>query len=286
MANSEHGEPLVTQHNVVHATARARAYDQFAAALLAPADRRQDLITLAAFLGEVATATLTAPDAVLGEIRLQWWRDAIAGFERGERTGSPIADGLQDVARRRRLPTALLEAVVEGRSRELYEDGIADETAFTRYLEESEGAAFRLAAVVLGGEASAELDDAASAAAGAYGRACLALKLLPFVARQRLPVPDAWFLGADPRGATPDDARRSLNRLVTRLGSEARVELARFRDKQASVPKTIFAAFLPIVLVEPYLRLLSRGDVLLELADVSRVSKLSRLWLAKWRGNV
>ena len=51
--------------------------DRFLTALFAPADRREDLFALYAFNLEVAKTREVASEAMLGQIRLQWWRDAL-----------------------------------------------------------------------------------------------------------------------------------------------------------------------------------------------------------------
>lgn len=275
--------------DAVRGSARTHAYDRYLSALLAPAEAREDLISLAAFLGEVSRIPLTSADVALGEIRLQWWRDAIDGFEAGQRSGSPVADAMGEVVRRRGLPTALLHAIVEGRSRELYEDGIPDEAAVTSYLEETEGAAFRVAALILGASASPEMDEAASAAARAVGSMRLALTLPLHISKQRLPLPASRHVaGRDPRGLDVGAAREALRGLTQGLAAEARDGVDHFRATQSLVPANIFAAFLPVSLVAPYLRALEspRHDLLLEIADISPLVRVVRIWLAHWRGRI
>ena len=80
-------------------TARDLAPDRYYAALLAPRDVRDDLVTLAAFAGEMVRIEHLAREPMIGEIRLQWWRDALAA-ERSERTGNPLADQLRETVRR------------------------------------------------------------------------------------------------------------------------------------------------------------------------------------------
>ena len=58
----------------------ARAYDRdrYLSALLAPSRARDDLVVLAAYLGEIQRVPLMIREALAGEIRLQWWRDALS----------------------------------------------------------------------------------------------------------------------------------------------------------------------------------------------------------------
>ena len=111
--------------------ARAHEPDRYLAALLAPRAVRDDLVVLAAVGGEIARIPRVVSDPMLGEIRLQWWHDAIerlaAGFASGERTGNPLADALGGVILRHGLPQARLFDCVEARLFELYADPITDD---------------------------------------------------------------------------------------------------------------------------------------------------------------
>ena len=95
--NSDPGAHLAP-HLAPHlAIVRAADRDRYISALLAPADRRLDLMTLYAFDAELARIATTVSEPLLGEIRLQWWRDALAPLltDAGraathlERTGHP-----------------------------------------------------------------------------------------------------------------------------------------------------------------------------------------------------
>jgi phytoene synthase len=54
------------------------------------------------------------------------------------------------------------------------------------------------------------------------------------------------------------------------------------------VEKGLFTAFLPLSLVAPYLKsVLAPGrDVLADVADISPLSRVMRLWFAHWRGRI
>ena len=61
--------------------------DRYLAALFAPADKRPHLFALYAFNHEIARVRDSVREALLGEIRLQWWRDALQGEARGDVRG-------------------------------------------------------------------------------------------------------------------------------------------------------------------------------------------------------
>ena len=52
--------------------------DRYLTALFAPADRRPDLFSLYAFNLELARARESVSEPIMGRMRLQWWRDALA----------------------------------------------------------------------------------------------------------------------------------------------------------------------------------------------------------------
>lgn len=277
---ADHAETIT-----VREAARGSDYDRYLAALLAPAEVRDDLVTLAAFHGELARIPLMATDAHIGEIRLTWWRDAIEALGRGARTGNPVADALGDMARRRTLPKDLLLAAVEGRSRELYEDGIRDEAELAAYADEAEGATLALACAVLG----RGVPDAVIADSGrALALTRLALTLPHHLAHGRMPFPPESLSVPDPRGCGENEAGEAVRVLSMGLADEALAALARFRAAQDTLAVPVRSAFLPLALVESYISALRRPkrNFLREVADISPLSRVLRLWFAHWRGRV
>src|SRR4249920_224039 len=81
----------------VATSARAGEPDRYLAALLAPPAARDGLLALAAFSAELGRiGQLVTREPMMGEIRLQWWRDALRPRDSGERTGNPVADALRE----------------------------------------------------------------------------------------------------------------------------------------------------------------------------------------------
>jgi phytoene synthase len=273
----------------VRDAARTLSFDRYLSALLAPPAVRSDLIAIAAYVGELARIPLTVIDPQIAEIRLEWWRGAVEGFAAGVETGNPVADAVGAVARKYALPQDILMMPIEGRSRELYEDGIPDEPAFEAYLDETEGAAFRLALGVLGGPAAGTRELLCHTAASALGRAGLALTVPRLLAKGRLPFPprEAAITG-DPRQLAEGPARAAARSVAQALSRDARRDLAAFRANAKGLPAKAFPAFLPLALIEPYLRAIEspRHDALTGLAEISPLTRVFRLWLAHWRGRI
>ncbi len=132
----------------VRRAARDLAYDDYLAALLAPRNQQADFITIAALMGELARIPLHVTDPALGEIRLQWWRDALAA---DSPSGHPVADAVR--AMRPRLPMPVgdfIAPVLEARAAELYAEPFATRAAFDAYVMSPELAAMRLRAALFG----------------------------------------------------------------------------------------------------------------------------------------
>lgn len=245
---------------VVRVAARAGDLDRYLAALLAPRRARLDLITLTAFLGEVARIPKAVREPMMGELRLQWWRDALESARAGVATGSPVADALGRSMARHNLPMELLLAPINTRALDLDpEQPLAILPDVSDYIADTEGAAFRLSARILGVDETPAVADLLAAAAQAYGRARLAR-----LSHQT----------GDSRGAA--------------LRQEARLWLSEARRLAPAAPAAVLPAILPVALVEPYLAALEGlgPDITGERAEISPLTRVWRLWWAKVRRRI
>ena len=82
---------------------RAGDPDRYFATLFAPAAARPHLFALYAFSLTVARVREAASNPMAGEIRLQWWRDALQGEARGDVRANPVAAALDDAIAVNRL---------------------------------------------------------------------------------------------------------------------------------------------------------------------------------------
>ncbi|MEA3021998.1 MAG: 15-cis-phytoene synthase, partial [Alphaproteobacteria bacterium] len=98
--------------------------DRFLASLFAPANRRRHLFALYGFNVEIARVGQVAHEPLAGENRQQWWRDALSGVAPGEAAANPVAAALLDTIARCGLPAAPLDALIDARTRDLYDDPI------------------------------------------------------------------------------------------------------------------------------------------------------------------
>uniref|UniRef100_UPI0035B3BF76 squalene/phytoene synthase family protein n=1 Tax=Phenylobacterium sp. TaxID=1871053 RepID=UPI0035B3BF76 len=81
---------------------------------------RADVVAIYAFDHELGRAPKVASNALLGEIRLTWWREMLdEAYGGGAVRRHPTALALAQAIARRSLPRAPLEAMIDARYREL-----------------------------------------------------------------------------------------------------------------------------------------------------------------------
>ena len=152
-------------HVHCEALVRTADRDRYLAGLFAPAAVRWHLYALYAFAGEIARVREAARGPLPGEIRLQWWRDVLAGEGRGEVSAHPVAAALLDTVARCALPKERLIALIDAHGFDLYDDAMPGLADLDAYAAQTAGTLFGLGARILGGT-----DAAAIAAARRHRR--------------------------------------------------------------------------------------------------------------------
>lgn len=123
--------------------------DRFLAAMAAPVAARRVLFPLYAMNVEVSRAPWVTQEAMIAEMRLQWWRDALeeiagAGPVRRHEVVTPLAEALTaEIAR-------ALDEYIAVRSWDIYRDPFEDQAHFDRYIDRSSGSLLWAAARALG----------------------------------------------------------------------------------------------------------------------------------------
>ncbi|MGQ0675605.1 MAG: phytoene/squalene synthase family protein, partial [Rhodospirillales bacterium] len=93
--------------------------DRFLCALFAPAERREDLLALAAFNLELARVRELVSEPMLGRIRLQWWREALGEIYSGMPRRHAVIQPLHETIKRRGLDRALLDRMIDARESDM-----------------------------------------------------------------------------------------------------------------------------------------------------------------------
>jgi len=135
--------------------------DRFLTTLVLTGSQRDAVTALYAFNADVAAVRERVTDPAPGEIRLQWWSDALEGKAHGVVRQNPVADALLDTMERYNLPAGTLLRLIGARRFDLYDDPMPDLETFEGYAGETASALYQLAAMVLNDGEQVETGDAA-----------------------------------------------------------------------------------------------------------------------------
>ncbi|MFA8384326.1 MAG: squalene/phytoene synthase family protein [Pelagibaca sp.] len=132
--------------------------DRFAATMAAPVEARKVLFPIYAFNVEVSRAPWLTQEAIIAEMRLQWWTDALeeiasGGLVRRHEVVTSLAHVLDAEAARQ------LQRVTQARLWDVYRDPFEDQAAFSNYIEDTSASLLLAASQALGGTMPKALTD-------------------------------------------------------------------------------------------------------------------------------
>ena len=255
--------------------------DRYLAALFAPAEHRDALLALYAFNIEIARVRDLAREPMPGEIRLQWWREALAGERDVEAAAHPVAAALREALARYGLSADPLQALIDAHTFDLYDEPMARVQAFDEYAVDTRGGVFALAAAILGG-LTPDVRSLSRHAAIAYTVAGVLANLPLHAARRQLFLPQDLLgrHGVAPEAVFAREDSEGLRAALADLRAHAREHLAAGRELLRAVPQSALPALLPVATVGAALRKSERPN-----ADPFKpepLSPLGRQWLL-WR---
>lgn len=238
--------------------------DRYLTALFAPAARREALMALYAFNAEVARVREAVSEPMMGLIRLQWWRDSIAGIYAGAPRRHAVIEPLAEAIARHGLPRAPFDRLIDAREQDMSADPPETLEALLAYAEATSAGLVELAVAALRDSAATGGSEALSQAGRDVGTAWALtglLRAVPFHARGRrvyLPTPLLEKHGARRRDVLELRASAELARAVAEVADHARARLNRARG--AAVPRALQSPFLLGRLASLYLQRLRRAD--------------------------
>lgn len=267
-----------SQTEIVRADLRMHDHDRYLAALFAPSDVRNDLIALYAANAALERIGRSVTEPLLGEIRLQWWRDSLREAQDGKATGDPVADAFAQTVRQRRLNPSRVSDMIDARAFDIGGEAMPDMRALRTYLGKTDGAVFHLASQIVGG-ASAAVAGLADQAGLTYGVVRMMRRLPADRARGIDLVPQAEI--AEVQLAQGCDREIAVREVLKRLHEEAAGLLGPLRSLIREQDPRARLAFMPLALAPAYLAAMERSDDWLQTPpDVSAITKLWKLWKA------
>ena len=241
-------------------------HDRYLCALFAPEPSRPHLFALYAFNIEVAKVREVIREPMMGQIRLQWWREAIERALTGDPRHHPVALALAEAIRVRSLPHASFERLLDAREFDLSEGPPEDLAALEAYAEATSSTLVQLSLAVLG-EWGEKVQEAGRHAGIAWALTGL-LRAVPFhAAQRRLYLPNDLLRRQGVRSdrlfeGRPEEGLTNVARIVA---ERAREHLAQARALRRHVPRGAVPALLPARLADLHLgRLERRGFALFD----------------------
>jgi phytoene synthase len=236
------------------ALVRAADRDRFLAALFAPAEQRGALHALYAFNFEIARVREAVREPLAGEIRLQWWSDAMAGKAAGDAMANPVAAALLEAMTRYRLPSELLTGLIAARRFDLYDNPMRTLADFNDYARATSSALIALSLRIVARDAP-DLGGLAHHAGLAHAIAGLLQAFPVHAARGQLFLPFELLKrhGVRQQDLAAKPATPQLRAAFAELRRQAREHLAQARRLLGSAPDAGLPALLPVALVLPLL---------------------------------
>ena len=234
--------------------------DRYLTCLFAPAARRGQLAALYAFNLEVAKTAEVVQEPMLGQIRLQWWREAVAEIYAGKPRRHDVVAALAAAVADCGLPQDGLQGLIDAREFDLAGQAPKDLKDLEDYARASSSRLVILALRTLGCGGTAA--DAAGEALGLAWALTGLLRAVPFHARQkRCYLPDDIVAETGLKRGDFFELRRSpeLRAATAALAAAAETHLTAALAQARGVPKAGRAALLPATLARGYLATLRRA---------------------------
>ena len=261
---------------------RACDRDRYLASLFAPPEKSAELYVLYAFNTEIARIRELAKEPMPGEIRLQWWADVIDAIYGGEPVDHNIARPLAQVIKANDLPKHAFKNLIAARRFDLYDDPMPGLKDLEGYLGETSSVLVQLAALILAGEEALPCAAAAGYAGVAWGLTGLLRALPVHRARGQCYIPKDMLAAQDltPASVLAAQDSAALKLVFARLRHVARTRLGEARALLDAMPLQVLPAFLPLCLVQGYLKIMDRPsfDVMTQIARRPQWRRQIDLW--------
>lgn len=213
--------------------------DRWLASRFAPEEARTGLIAIYALNHEIARAAESVRTPAMGDIRLAWWREALAEIHDGKRPRvHPILHEYALVNHRTPFPLPVIEALLEARGRDLEQTPFATDSERRAYVDATAGNVMRLAVRACGADPGAH-DALIRDAALAWG--CTGL----------LRAEQSWSVRGRRVQAADEETTEALT-VCARAAYDA-------VHAMAKAPAQIFPALGYVAIAPLYLKALERG---------------------------
>jgi 15-cis-phytoene synthase len=254
--------------------------DRYLAGLLAPSAARKHLFALYAFNYEIARIRELVHEPMPGELRLQWWRDALVGQARGDVERHPAASAIVATIDKFSLPRAQCLELIDARTFDLYDDAMPNMAQFEIYCDSTAGALFRLAVTLLAGRELQGIAEPLQHAGRAYAITGLLRAFALHASRGQvyLPLDVLARHGVAREDIVSGKGATSLPAALAEIRALARGHYQEASRRMASLPREGLPALLPLELVPLYLDRMEEPDY-----DPFKTPVELPQWRRQWR---
>lgn len=266
----------ISSHDFCLAALRDGDRDRYLCALLTPEPSRAAVSAIYAFNLELARVRDNISEPMMGEVRLQWWRDLLGSNPLGDIQANPIAAALLSTIEKHQLAAAPFLNMIEARQFDLYDDPMPDRNAFEGYAGETASAVIQLTAQVLSPQGSRQVSEAAGHA-GVAQLIAGSLLLMP-LHRARgqiyLPADILRACGLDRDSFLAGGETSAIAQSISGFVALGREHLDLARKEMAGMDRDCFPAFLPV----------SSAQLIFDKADKNGTGQLSKpVTVPQWR---
>ena len=236
--------------------------DRFLCSLFAPEEKREALYTVLAFNIEIAKTRGMVRERLLGEIRLQWWRDNIEliyNNSSGINSDHLVARELERAIKKFKLSRGLFDQLIDARSRDLVDVPFNDEIDLRRYAYETSSTLCKAMMEILC-PASDTLSRNEIHAAESVGMAWALTGIIrastSLAQQKRIYIPKTLFeeFGIRNDEFYAQNATDDILRAISYIVDLARIEIAYARNMlQGKIKRRYVAVLLQASLAELYL---------------------------------
>jgi NADH dehydrogenase [ubiquinone] 1 alpha subcomplex assembly factor 6 len=247
-----------------YCSAQVRAHDpeRFLISLFAADEDREALHALYAFNLELARIAGLVSEPLLGQVRLQWWREAIEGIYAGAPRRHEVVLALSDAVHERGLPREMFETMITGREIELDSEPPGTMKQLESYLRATSGELVAAGLLIVGVGDGDDLMEAGRRAGIARGYLTVIRALRSQAGRHHPLIPGEILSrhGMTPEHIAQGQASSTLPKAIEELSHRAQDHLMQARRLAVRPARRHMAPLLSAALVPSYLGALRSVD--------------------------
>ncbi len=234
-------------------------HDRYLTILYSPAEKRPALAALYAFNYEISKIREVVSEPMLGEIRLQWWREAIDDIFKGIMRNHDIIPALSAAIAQHELCRDSLMTIIDARAQDLYDEPLENNAALEKYLSQTAGKLSCLAVHILG---QRDIDDLAQRLGIVWGYLGI-IRAVPYhlsLKKSYIPVDLMAEQGLSHTKFLSPEGGAETKSIIQALCHQAQLHLDYITANKGRIDTAARPAFLLTSLARSYLKTIKKAD--------------------------